>query len=103
MTTRTSAAVDLSHVSYTYPGSRSGVRDVSLAVPPGSVYGLLGVNGAGKTTLMRLMVGLLRPHEGEIRYMGSDLNTDRRRKLASIGSLIEVPSVYHHLTGRQHL
>lgn len=93
----------LTDVSYRYPGSRTGVHSVSLAVPSGSIYGLLGVNGAGKTTLMRLMVGLLTPQCGTVHCLGGNLHADRRRKAASIGSLIEVPSVYQHLTGRQHL
>jgi ABC-type multidrug transport system ATPase subunit len=99
----TPVALGLSAVTYTYPKSRSGVRDVTLAVPSGSIYGLLGVNGAGKTTLMRLMIGLLEPQRGEVRCMGEDLAADRRARLSHIGSLVETPSVYSHLTGREHL
>ncbi len=103
MTEQSSAALELSAVTYTYPKSQSGVNNISLAVSSGSIYGLLGINGAGKTTLMRLMIGLLQPQQGSVRCLGSDLNTEQRKKLASIGSLIEIPSVYQHLTGRQHL
>ena len=103
MTNSTPVALGLSAVTYTYPKSRSGVRDVTLAVPSGSIYGLLGVNGAGKTTLMRLMIGLLEPQHGEVRCMGEDLAADRRARLSHIGSLVETPSVYAHLTGREHL
>ncbi|MEJ7702077.1 MAG: ABC transporter ATP-binding protein [Pyrinomonadaceae bacterium] len=103
MTEQSPAALELSGVTYIYPKSQSGINDVSVSVPSGGIYGLLGVNGAGKTTLMRVLIGLLRPQKGSIRYFGSDLNTERRKKLSAVGSLIEVPSVYHHLTGRQHL
>lgn len=96
-------ALELRDVTYRYPRSRLGVASVSLEVPTGSIFGLLGVNGAGKTTLMRLMAGLLAPATGSVRCLGHDLRTHRRALLARVGSLIEVPSVYAHLTGREHL
>lgn len=95
--------LELAEVSYTYPASRSGVRGVSMAVASGSIYGLLGVNGAGKTTLMRLMAGLIEPSHGAVRCFGSPLNEGRAEKLGMIGSLIESPSLYAHLTAREHL
>lgn len=98
-----SPVLRLDGVSYTYPRSGAGVFEISLEATPGTVYGLLGVNGAGKTTLMRLMIGLLTPSAGNIWYLGSELAVDWQRKLRSIGTLIETPSLYFHLTGRQHL
>lgn len=93
--------IDIRDVSYTYPGSNSGVTAVSLSVEPGTIYGLLGVNGAGKTTLMRLMVGLIAPDRGSISYFKE--SRWRREMLGSIGTLIETPSLYGHLTAREHL
>jgi ABC-2 type transport system ATP-binding protein len=89
-------------VSYAYPGQSGGVRDVSLAAEPGALYALIGENGAGKTTLMRLMLGLLTPTSGEVLVGGAPLRRDPAL-LASIGSLIETPSLYLHLTGEEHL
>ena len=103
MTEPLTSAFELSAVTYVYPKSQSGVWDVSITIPPSSIYGLVGINGAGKTTLMRVMVGLLHPQKGSVSLLGGDLNTDRRKKLSAIGSLIEIPSVYQHLTGREHL
>ena len=96
-------AVELDGIGFAYPGSGSGVSGVSLSVAPGEIYGLLGVNGAGKTTLMRIMIGLLSPDAGTVRYFGRDLASCGRDAMAMIGSLIETPSLYGHLTAREHL
>ena len=96
-------AVELAGVTYTYPATKAGVTDISLRIATGDTYALLGANGAGKTTLMRLMVSLLKPAAGSIRYFGSNLQTNRSRALAVVGSLIETPSVYEHLTAQDHL
>lgn len=79
------------------------LREVSLRVPSGSVYGLLGPNGAGKTTLLRTLLGLLIPRSGEVSVLGKPLRSSLPRILSRIGSLIEQPSLYPHLTGRENL
>jgi ABC-2 type transport system ATP-binding protein len=48
------------------------VKDLSFSVKPGSIYGFLGRNGSGKTTTLRMLAGLIKPHAGEVRVMGSD-------------------------------
>ena len=85
-----------------FPGGH-GVHALDLAVPPGSIYGFLGPNGAGKTTTIRLLLSLLRPSEGTIRIFGEPLAAGRRRALAQVGALVESPSLYGHLTGRENL
>ncbi|TWI10620.1 ABC transporter ATP-binding protein [Aerolutibacter ruishenii] len=80
-----------------------GVTDLELSVPVGAVYGFLGPNGAGKTTTIRLLLGLLQPERGEILLHGQALTRDRRESLAKVGALVESPSLYPHLTGRQNL
>jgi len=80
-----------------------GVFDLDLSVPDGVVYGFLGPNGAGKTTTIRLLLGLLRPERGHIRVFGQALTPDARDALARIGSLVESPALYPHLSGRQNL
>ena len=74
------------------------VDQVALSVPRRSIYGFLGANGAGKTTTLRLVLGLLRPDAGTVRLFGGE---DRAR--CRVGSLIETPSLYPHLTGRENL
>lgn len=80
-----------------------GVTDLELDVPAGAIYGFLGPNGAGKTTTIRLLLGLLRPGRGEILLHGQPLTPRQREPLARVGALVESPSLYPHLTGRENL
>lgn len=80
------------------------VRDLDLAVPAGSIYGFLGPNGAGKTTTLKMLLGLVRPNCGEIHMFGSPVSAKNRLQvLGQVGSLIESPSYYGHLTGAENL
>jgi ABC-type multidrug transport system ATPase subunit len=76
---------------------------VSLAVEEGSIYGFLGPNGAGKTTTLRLILGLLKRQHGRISIFGNDFETNRIETLRKIGSMIESPSIYSHLTAEENL
>ncbi|MEO8660135.1 MAG: ABC transporter ATP-binding protein [Bryobacteraceae bacterium] len=82
---------------------KPAVRDVSLHVERGSVYAFLGPNGAGKSTTIRMLLGLLRPSSGDISVLGLDLRRHRSEILARVGSLVESPSLYEHLTARENL
>jgi len=84
-------------------GSRPILHNLNLHVPPGSIYGFLGPNGAGKSTTLRLLLGLLRPAAGTVRLFGHDLARHRVALLSKVGALIENPSLYDHLTGRENL
>ncbi len=80
-----------------------GVDSLDLNVPVGAIYGFLGPNGAGKTTTIRLLLGLLRPQAGSIHLFGKALTPNRRKALAMVGALVESPSLYGHLSGRDNL
>ncbi len=84
-------------------GSLTAVYDLNLNVPQASVYGFLGPNGAGKTTTIRLLLGLIRHHAGRIEVFGRPFLKERYALLRQIGALVESPSVYNHLTGRENL
>jgi lantibiotic transport system ATP-binding protein len=84
-------------------GSQQVVKSLSLNVPEGSIYGFLGPNGAGKTTTIKLLLNLLKTQEGSISIFGEDLQRNRINILSQIGSLIEQPAIYSHLTGRENL
>jgi ABC-type multidrug transport system ATPase subunit len=84
-------------------GSQPILREVGLQVPPASIYGFLGPNGAGKTTTLRLVLGLLRKQQGEVSFFGKPFAANRLETLRRIGSLIEQPSLYGHLTGKENL
>ena len=84
-------------------GDQKVLDQVSLKVKPGSIYGFLGPNGAGKTTTIKILLNLLRSSERNVFLFGKDFHTNRIEILSKIGSLIEQPSIYAHLTGRENL
>ncbi len=84
-------------------GSRLALAGLDLSVPSGVVYGFLGPNGAGKTTTMRLLTGLIHPDHGSIELLGRPFGRRDRRRLFEIGALIESPSFYPFLSGRENL
>ena len=85
-------------------GNALRVAHLELNVPEGSVYCFLGPNGAGKSTTLKMILGLVRPTSGSIRVLGRQMNsTNRLAVLRQVGSLIESPSYYGHLTGEENL
>lgn len=85
-------------------GNALRVSHLNLNVPEGSIYGFLGPNGAGKSTTLKMILGLVRPTAGSIRVLGKDMdNSNRLSVLRQVGSLIESPSYYGHLTGEENL
>jgi ABC-type multidrug transport system ATPase subunit len=84
-------------------GSRTAVDEVSLTVPPRSIYGFLGRNGAGKTTTIKLLLGLLRPDAGRAWVDGIDIAADRIGAARRVGALLEAHGFYTHLSGRENL
>ena len=85
-------------------GNALRVAHLDLNVPEGSVYGFLGPNGAGKSTTLKMILGLVQPTAGSIRVLGKQMNrTNRLAVLRQVGSLIESPSYYGHLTGEENL
>lgn len=77
-------------------GHQRAVDDLSLHVPKGSIYGLIGRNGAGKTTFMKMIAGLAKPTSGEIRLFGTDAEDSIGQN--RIGALIEEPGIYGDMT-----
>ena len=85
-------------------GNALRVAHLDLDVPEGSVYGFLGPNGAGKSTTLKMILGLVRPTAGSIRVLGKNMDSKNRLAvLRQVGSLIESPSYYGHLTGEENL
>ena len=97
-------ALELRDVSKTYgrgATAKRAVRDVSLSVRTGEVYGFLGPNGAGKSTTIRMALGLIRPSSGEVRLLGRDVA--ERGALRLVGSLVDGGAFYPFLSGRDNL
>jgi ABC-2 type transport system ATP-binding protein len=85
---------------------RSGqlaVDGIDLAVPTGSVYGFLGPNGSGKTTTIRMLLGLIQPTAGRHDVLGQPMPDGQAEALPLVGSLVEGPAFYPHLSGRANL
>jgi ABC-2 type transport system ATP-binding protein len=96
------AAVETSGLTKRF-AQRIAVDAVSLAVPRGTAYGFLGHNGAGKTTLIRMLLGLTRASAGSAQLLGLPVPARRAQALARVGAIVEEPSFYPHLTGRENL
>lgn len=79
------------------------LSQVSLRVPEQSIFGFLGPNGAGKTTTIRILLDLFHAPQGAVKLFGKNYEASRNEILKKVGALIENPSIYKHLTGRQNL
>jgi ABC-2 type transport system ATP-binding protein len=84
-------------------GAQLAVDELNLLAPEAGVYGFLGPNGAGKTTTIRMLLGLIRPNAGEVRLFGEPLAGNHQSLMRRVGALVETPSLYPHLTGRENL
>ena len=82
-------------------GDILAVDDLSLEVPGGQVFGLLGPNGSGKTTTMGMLLGLVKPTAGSFSLFGS--GTPHQNALHRVGAIVETPSFYPYLSGRDNL
>src|SRR5262245_47309986 len=92
-----SNAIELRNIGY-HAGKSFALKDISLNVKSGSVYGFLGPNGAGKTTIIRLMLGLLRAETGSISVLGHSIPRESHTMLARTGYVPEAPHLYTSLT-----
>ncbi|OGO57078.1 MAG: hypothetical protein A2V85_17815 [Chloroflexi bacterium RBG_16_72_14] len=102
MTDATGVALATQGLAKRY-GPRTALDGLDLRVPTGVVYGFLGPNGAGKTTTMRILTGLVHADAGRVELLGRPFGRGDRRRLFEVGSLIEAPSFYPFLSGRENL
>lgn len=90
-------AIELNAVHWS-AGKSFALRDLTLRVPTGSIYGFLGPNGSGKTTTIRLFMGMMKPERGDIRVLGKPVPRELPRILARVGYVPERPHIYPALT-----
>ena len=95
--------IETNNLTHRFSEKEIVLNDIAILVPEGSIYGFLGPNGAGKTTTLKLILGLLKKQQGTISVFGKPFNENRIEILKNIGSLIEAPSLYAHLTARENL
>jgi len=95
-------AIEAGHLVKRF-GSVTAVKDVSLSVPDGRIFGFLGPNGAGKTTTMRMLTGVLTPDAGNVRINGIDIHRHPLDAKMQMGVIPESSTVYGDLTAEQNL
>ena len=96
------AIIEINHLDFYFKDFKA-LDSINLSVPQGSIYGFLGPNGAGKTTTIRVLLDLFHPKLGKVKLFGKDIRNHKVEILGKVGALIENPSIYKHLTGRQNL
>jgi len=94
--------IETKNLSYSF-GVNQVLDNVSLQVESGSIYGFLGPNGAGKTTTIKILLNLLHSDKEKVFLFGKEFSNNRIEILSRIGSLIEQPAIYPHLSGRENL
>lgn len=98
----TQTAIQTKHLVKCF-GDNQVIKDCSMCIEKGTIYGFLGANGAGKTTVFKLLTGLLTPDSGSVEILGCNMLANRDKMLSQIGSLIEAPTFYEHLSARKNL
>ena len=94
--------IDVEHLTKTFDG-RAVVRDLSMQVKRGMIYGFLGPNGSGKTTTIRMLCGLLTPDEGRGKCLGYDIRTQASEIKRHVGYMTQRFSLYEDLSVRENL
>ena len=94
--------IDVHHLTKKFDG-KAVVRDLSMQVRRGSIYGFLGPNGSGKTTTIRMLCGLLTPDEGEGTCLGYDIRTETAKIKSKVGYMTQRFSLYQDLSVRENL
>jgi ABC-type multidrug transport system ATPase subunit len=97
-----SPILEIDHLTKVY-GNKRGIRDISLALNEGDVYGLLGPNGAGKTTLLKLITGLIRADKGKVTLFGSDIADHFESAMRRVGCMIESADFHDFISASQYL
>ncbi|MDA3866442.1 MAG: ABC transporter ATP-binding protein [Salinivirgaceae bacterium] len=95
--------IETHDLTFHFRGKKNAVTGLNLNVPQGSIYGFLGPNGAGKTTTIRMLAGLLFPKRGIVKMFGNNISTHKRYARSHSSTMIEEPTAYKHLTGRENL
>ncbi len=95
--------IETNNLTYRFSEKEIVLNTINLKIPQGSIFGFLGPNGAGKTTTLKLILGLLKKQEGTISVFNKPFEENRIEILKNIGSLIEAPSLYAHLTAEENL
>ena len=94
--------IELFHLSKNF-GKFQAVKEVTLQIPRGEIFGFLGPNGAGKTTTIRMMAGLMKPTSGRVFLDGKDVLRQPEEAKSILGFIPDRPYLYEKLTGQEFL
>lgn len=97
------ALIEVRHLTKRFGGPRPALDDVSFEVCEKEIVGLLGHNGAGKSTVLGIMLGMVRPNQGEVIIGGHSVQKNRAGALRQIGAIFEAPVFYEYMTGWENL
>ena len=95
--------VDVKDLSGGYSPRRPVLHDLTFAIEPGEMVGLIGLNGAGKSTTIRHLLGLMKPFRGTVRIGGVTLEEDAERYRRSFAYVPDTPLLFDELTVQEHL
>ncbi|MFD2046419.1 ABC transporter ATP-binding protein [Ornithinibacillus salinisoli] len=84
-------------------GKKEIIKGLSFSIHKGEVFGFIGPNGAGKTTTIRMMVGLMRLTDGDVRILGKSITTNYKEAVREVGAIVENPEMYPFMSGWQNL
>jgi ABC-type multidrug transport system ATPase subunit len=95
--------IQTENLTYQYTKQKKVLDSISLNIPRGAIYGFLGPNGAGKSTTMRLLTGIIPEQKNAIKLFGKPIAGQFPQVFNQIGSLVESPALYLHLSGYDNL
>lgn len=84
-------------------GSKEIIKGLSFSIPKGEVFGFIGPNGAGKTTTIRMMVGLMKLSDGDVRILDKSIKSDFKHAVREVGAIVENPEMYSFMSGWKNL
>ncbi|HLQ72076.1 MAG TPA: ABC transporter ATP-binding protein [Bacillota bacterium] len=84
-------------------GSKEIIKGLTFSIPKGEVFGFIGPNGAGKTTTIRMMVGLMKLTDGDVRILGKSIKDDFKQAVREVGAIVENPEMYGFMSGWKNL
>lgn len=94
--------LEVNDLTKIYPNKR-GIKNISLEINQGDIFGLLGPNGAGKTTLMKIITGLCRADQGQVKIQGFNALDQFEQAMARVGCIIETADAYEYMSGQKNL
>jgi ABC-2 type transport system ATP-binding protein len=94
--------LEIDNITKLYKNNR-GIRDISLDIYKGDVFGFLGPNGAGKTSAMKIITGLMKPDSGDVRIFGHSIKNEYEKAMSKVGAIVETAESFQYLTAYENL